>query len=91
MLAHPRLARGVALADPLGEALRFHTAAAATSAGSCSASAAAGGLAADGPTTRPAAELLGGVERTACGAAMLPDRSRFGPLYWAVLERRDLE
>jgi hypothetical protein len=32
--------------------------------------------------------LLEGVTRTKCGALMLPDRSRFGPLYWAVLERK---
>ena len=32
------------------------------------------------------APLLHGVERTELGAIMLPDRSRFGPLYWAVLE-----
>lgn len=34
------------------------------------------------------APLLDGVSRTKCGALMLPDRSRFGPLYWAVIERR---
>jgi 16S rRNA C967 or C1407 C5-methylase (RsmB/RsmF family) len=34
------------------------------------------------------APLLEGVTRTKCGALMLPDRSRFGPLYWAVLERK---
>ena len=33
------------------------------------------------------AELLKGCQRTSCGALMLPDRSRFGPLYWAVIER----
>lgn len=33
------------------------------------------------------ARLLTGVERTSMGARMLPDRSRFGPLYWSVLER----
>ena len=33
------------------------------------------------------APLLAGVTRTKCGALMLPDRSRFGPLYWAVIER----
>ena len=34
------------------------------------------------------APLLTGVSRTRCGALMLPDKSAFGPLYWAVLERR---
>ena len=34
------------------------------------------------------APLLEGVTRTKCGALMLPDKSRFGPLYWAVIERR---
>ena len=34
------------------------------------------------------APLLHGVARTRCGAMMLPDTSRFGPLYWAVIERR---
>lgn len=33
------------------------------------------------------APLMHGVERTECGALMLPDRSRFGPLYWAVIKR----
>ncbi|KAL1527818.1 hypothetical protein AB1Y20_009201 [Prymnesium parvum] len=33
------------------------------------------------------APLLAGVKRTSLGAIMLPDTSRFGPLYWAVLER----
>jgi len=32
--------------------------------------------------------ILAGVERTRCGAIMLPDNSRFGPLYWAVLVRQ---
>jgi hypothetical protein len=34
--------------------------------------------------------LLGGVQRTLYGAVMLPDASHFGfgPLYWAVLEKR---
>lgn len=32
--------------------------------------------------------LLQGVSRTRLGAIMLPDSSRFGPLYWAVIERR---
>ena len=41
-----------------------------------------------GPLAEPSiAPLLTGVSRTRCGALMLPDRSRFGPLYWAVLER----
>ena len=34
------------------------------------------------------APLLAGVSRTRCGALMLPDKSAFGPLYWAVIERR---
>ena len=33
------------------------------------------------------APLLEGVHKTRCGALMLPDKSAFGPLYWAVLER----
>jgi len=36
------------------------------------------------------APLLDGVERSECGARMLPDRSRFGPLFWAVIERDQL-
>lgn len=34
--------------------------------------------------------LLDGVERTALGAIVLPDRSAggYGPLYWAVIERQ---
>ena len=34
------------------------------------------------------ASLLKGVQRTRYGALMLPDSSRFGPLFWAVIERR---
>ena len=34
------------------------------------------------------AALVAGACRTSCGAIMLPDQSRFGPLYWAVIERR---
>ena len=42
-----------------------------------------------GPLSDPSvSHLLEGVSRTKCGALMLPDRSRFGPLYWCVLERR---
>ena len=33
----------------------------------------------------PVCPLLAGVERTDFGAIALPDRSAFGPLYWAVL------
>ena len=41
-----------------------------------------------GPLAEPSlAPLLEGVNRTRCGALMLPDRSRFGPLYWAVIQR----
>lgn len=32
------------------------------------------------------APLLDGIERTAHGAILLPDRGRFGPLYWSVIE-----
>jgi 16S rRNA C967 or C1407 C5-methylase (RsmB/RsmF family) len=32
--------------------------------------------------------LVAGAQRTKLGVLMLPDRSRFGPLYWAVIERR---
>ena len=35
------------------------------------------------------APLLAGARRTSCGAIMLPDTSRFGPLYWAVIERHE--
>ena len=42
-----------------------------------------------GPLAEPSLmPLLAGAHRTSCGAIMLPDTSRFGPLYWAVLERR---
>ena len=34
------------------------------------------------------APLLSGMTRTKCGALMLPDECSFGPLYWAVIERR---
>lgn len=36
------------------------------------------------------ATLLAGVSRTRHGAIMLPDKSAFGPLYWAVIERHAL-
>ncbi len=39
----------------------------------------------EGSTLKP---LLKGVTRTKYGALMLPDESLFGPLYWAVIERR---
>ena len=43
----------------------------------------------DGPLAEPSiAPLLAGVSRTECGALALPDESAFGPLYWAVIERR---
>eukprot|EP00960_Hanusia_phi_P024700 727504-Hanusia_phi.AAC.4 len=31
--------------------------------------------------------LLQGVEKTKYGAIMLPDKSRYGPLYWCILEK----
>ena len=41
-----------------------------------------------GPLAEPSiAPLLVGVSKTRCGALMLPDKSAFGPLYWAVIER----
>ena len=39
--------------------------------------------------TGPFVALAEGVERTRHGAMMLPDTSRFGPMYWAVFETTD--
>jgi len=39
-----------------------------------------------GAAAKALAPLLDGIERTAHGAILLPDRGRFGPLYWAVIE-----
>ena len=33
------------------------------------------------------ATLVSGVERTMLGAMLLPDAARFGPMYWACVER----